>query len=137
MPLLLKSSQPRLLFVTSLLSSLTTCSSGQLSKTVAGPVPAGWPKPQSLTMVAYSSSKAALNMMMLEWTRVLEQDGVKVLCISPGFLATGLANLGKEKLKQMGAGDASVGGIFIKEVVEGERDADSGKVVNKGGIQSW
>lgn len=76
-------------------------------------------------------------MMMLDWVRVLKEDGVKVFCVSPGFLATGLAGVGQEKLKAIGAGDPSIGGNLIKEVVEGGRDADAGKVVNKDGTQPW
>jgi hypothetical protein len=76
-------------------------------------------------------------MLMLEWVRLLKKDGVKVFCISPGFLATNLAGLGPEKLRQMGAGEPSLGGKIIKEVVEGERDDDAGKVVKTGGVQSW
>ncbi|KAF2684472.1 NAD(P)-binding protein [Lentithecium fluviatile CBS 122367] len=135
-PLLLKSSQPRLLFVTSGLSSLRTCSDGSIG-VLATSVPAGWPKPKTPGALAYRTSKVALNMLMLEWTRLLKADGVAVFCISPGFLATGLGGIGKEKLKQMGAGDASLGGIFIKDVVEGARDDDSGKVVNSAGLQPW
>jgi NAD(P)-dependent dehydrogenase (short-subunit alcohol dehydrogenase family) len=138
MPLLLASSTPRLLFVTSGLSSLTNCSSGLNSKALApGDVPKGWPKPANASMVAYRSSKTALNMMMMDWARVLEPDGVKVFAISPGFLATGLGGMGKDFLKKVGAGDPSVGGGFIKDVVEGKRDSDAGKVINKDGVQPW
>jgi NAD(P)-dependent dehydrogenase (short-subunit alcohol dehydrogenase family) len=88
-------------------------------------------------MIAYRSSKTALNMMMLDWVRMLEPDSVKVFCISPGFLATGLGGLGKDFLKNVGAGDPSVGGGFIKDVVQGKRDEDAGKVINKDGVQPW
>jgi NAD(P)-dependent dehydrogenase (short-subunit alcohol dehydrogenase family) len=135
-PLLLKSTQPRLLFVTSGLSSLETCANGNVGA-LARPIPAGWPKPAAPSTTAYRSSKTALNMLMLEWTRTLKEDNVKVFCISPGFLATGLAGVGADKLKAMGAGDPSLGGTFIEEVVEGARDADSGKVVNSTGLQPW
>ncbi|KAF2475617.1 NAD(P)-binding protein [Lindgomyces ingoldianus] len=141
MPLLLKSSTPRLLFVTSGLSSLTTCSSGLISAMQRPNPPAGWPKPFEPSHITYRSSKTALNMMMLYWNRLLKEDGVKVWCISPGFLATGLGGVGKEVLKKFGAGDASIGGEFIRKVVEGERDADVGKVVNylnrEHGVQPW
>lgn len=40
-------------------------------------------------------------MLMREWRRLLLNDGVKVWAISPGFLATGLAGAGAEKLKQV------------------------------------
>ena len=39
-------------------------------------------------------------MMMREWTKMLKEDGVKVWGISPGFLATGLNNIGPEQLKK-------------------------------------
>lgn len=77
-----------------------------------------------------------MNMMMREWARVLTEDGVKVWCISPGFLATGLG-AGPEANKEMGAGDPAVGGNFIKDVVEGKRDQDVGKVIRSGSIQPW
>ncbi|KAF1843439.1 NAD(P)-binding protein [Cucurbitaria berberidis CBS 394.84] len=136
-PLLLASSNPYLLFISSGLSSLTTCSGGFTSKIWSDPSPKGWPKPAKLSPIAYRSSKTALNMMMLEWKRLLEPDGVKVFCISPGFLATNLGGMGADFLKKVGAGDASVGGVFIKDVVEGKRDEDTGKVINKDGVQPW
>ncbi|EFQ27220.1 short chain dehydrogenase [Colletotrichum graminicola M1.001] len=96
---------------------------------------AGWPKPFT-GQAGYRSSKTALNMVMLNWHWLLKADGVKVWCISPGFLATGLGG-NPEQLKEMGAGEPRQGGFLIKQAVEGERDADVGKVVNKDGIQSW
>lgn len=76
-------------------------------------------------------------MVVLDWARVLKEDGVKVFAISPGFLATGLAGVGAEILKSLGAGEPSLGGIFIKDVVEGKRDADAGLVINSTGVQPW
>lgn len=77
-------------------------------------------------------------MMMREWTRILREDGVKVWAIAPGFLATGLGG-DAEALKKMGAGDPSEGGVSIKKVIEGHRDADEGKVVRNYGtpVQPW
>lgn len=75
-------------------------------------------------------------MVMLGWHWILQNDGVKTWCISPGFLATGLGG-DAELLKKMGAGDPSIGGQFIKDVIEGQRDADVGKVINRAGIQPW
>jgi len=40
-------------------------------------------------------------------------------------------------MQKFGAGDASVSGNFIKDVVHGVRDGDAGKVINKDGIQPW
>ena len=77
-------------------------------------------------------------MLMVEWTRILKDDGVKVWAIAPGFLATGFIS-GPELMKKMGAGDASIGGVVICGVVEGKRDADVGKVVREydSPIQPW
>ncbi|KAF2877407.1 hypothetical protein BDV95DRAFT_481799 [Massariosphaeria phaeospora] len=135
-PLLLKSSEPRLLFVTSGLSSLETCAEGR-NPSFAQPIPAGWPKPPAMSAVAYRSSKTGLNMLVLDWVRVLKVDGVKVFNISPGFLATNLGGMGAEALKKFGAGDPSIGGTFLRDVVEGKRDEDAGKVIGKDGIQPW
>lgn len=74
---------------------------------------------------------------MREWHRVLRNDGVKVFAISPGFLATGLNGIGAEKLKALGALDPSEGGKFTRDVIEGKRDEDAGKVVRAGGVQPW
>lgn len=79
-PLLLASSSPRLLFVTSGLSSLANCASGPSSKLPSGPATKGWPKPQGPSTIAYRSSKTALNMLMLHWGALLKPDGVKVFC---------------------------------------------------------
>ncbi|KAF7554588.1 hypothetical protein G7Z17_g2771 [Cylindrodendrum hubeiense] len=136
-PLLLQSSDPRLLFVTSGTSTLEGSGDRDLPMNrVPGP---GWPK-QGMGMVgsipAYRSSKTGMNMMMREWHRVLKEDGVKVWCISPGFLATGLGG-DQEANKKFGAGDPAVGGTFIRSVLEGERDEDVGKVVSRAGVQPW
>lgn len=68
---------------------------------------------------------------------MLRGDGVKVFCMSPGFLASGLGGWGKERLRSMGAGDVSLGGEFLREVVEGGRDGDVGVVIRKGARQPW
>jgi NAD(P)-dependent dehydrogenase (short-subunit alcohol dehydrogenase family) len=132
-PLLLKSSDPRLLFIGSGVSTLGE-HENTLLKANQSP-PKGWPK-QSPAFTAYRSSKTDMNMMMREWARILKEDGVKVWCVSPGFLATGLGG-GRERNKQLGAGDPAVGANLVREVVEGARDQDIGKVVRKDDIQPW
>ena len=134
MPLLLKSANPRLLFITSGLSSLHGAADKENPRN-AVPEP-GWPKPPMPSAVAYRSSKTALNMLMLDWERVLRKDGVKVWAISPGLLATGLGGV-PEVLKKMGAEDPSVGGEFVRDVVEGKKDAEVGTVLGRGGVQPW
>ena len=141
-PLLLKSTDPRLIFMTSGTSSMTETEISpdahpSLKRINAAPAK-GWPKDSMLNPITtYRSSKAGLNMLMREWERILREDGVKVWCVSPGFLATGLAGVGAEKLKQMGALDPQIGADFARSVVEGERDGDAGKIVRKDMIQPW
>lgn len=156
-PLLIKSSDPRLIFLASGTSTLTETERSDtpnLHRLNASP-PAGWPKEAiGLNTTTYRSSKTGLNMIMREWHRTLLNDGVKVWAVSPGFLATGLAGVGAERLKQvstprcnrdvrmltrwqMGAGDPALGGTLIRDVIEGKRDQDKGKVVRKDTIQPW
>ncbi|KAF4976419.1 hypothetical protein FZEAL_6899 [Fusarium zealandicum] len=132
-PLLLASDDPRIIFMASGTSSLTTSSTPALA--INASPPAGWPK-NAFSLPSYRSSKTGMNMMMREWSRTLKEDGVKVWCISPGFLATGLGG-NPEAMKKMGGIDPSIGGEFTRDVVEGKRDADVGKVVNKDGVQPW
>lgn len=133
-PLLLQSSDPRLLFITSGLSSAERMSEAHYP--VPPPLPAGWPKKAAVLPSAYRASKTALNMMMLSWHWVLKEDGVKVWSVSPGFLATGLGGP-RASLGRRGAGPASAGGELITTLIEGGKDADVGKVVGASGIQPF
>lgn len=103
-PLLLKSSDPRLVFMTSGASSLTeseSSASDMLKRLNTSPAQ-GWPKETLMPIgSSYRSSKAGLNMLMREWAKILRNDGVKVWCISPGFLATGLGGIGSENMKKV------------------------------------
>ncbi|KAH8878737.1 NAD(P)-binding protein [Thozetella sp. PMI_491] len=138
-PLLLKSADPRLLFLTSGMASLveTERLDNPLYQRINGSPDKGWPKTSNGVGMAYRSAKTGLNMMMREWSRLLLNDGVKVWSISPGFLATGLTGTGAESMKKMGAKDPSEGGRFIRDVVEGKRDQDSGKAIRVDMIQPW
>lgn len=132
-PLLLKSSDPRLLFIT---SGTSTLAGSEDTAIMMNKSPdKGWPK-QTPAVSAYRSSKCGMNMMMREWARILKNDGVKIWCISPGFLATGLGG-NQQKNKEMGALDPTLGANFIRDVVEGSRDGDTGKVVLRESIQPW
>lgn len=98
----------------------------------------GWPKASELNPItSYRSTKAGLNMLMREWTRILKNDGVKVWAISPGFLATGLGGVPREALLKMGALEPHVGGEFIRDVVQGKREEGAGKVIRANMIQPW
>ncbi|KAJ7353070.1 hypothetical protein DFH08DRAFT_738910 [Mycena albidolilacea] len=142
-PLLLKSADPRLLFITSGTSSMTETDPSlwetvpTLARLNASPAK-GWPKPHTLvSFPSYRSAKAGLNMLMREWARILKEDGVKVWAISPGFLATSLGGAGKEQLLKMGALEPHIGGEFVRDVVEGKRDHDAGKAIRSNMVQPW
>ena len=139
-PLLVKSTNPRLIFITSGTACLTE------TENMADPIhvrinaapAAGWPKdPKIASLAAYRSCKTGLNMMMREWCRVLRNDGVKVWAVSPGFLATGIGGVGPEALKKLGAKDPSAGGEVIRDVIQGKRDHERGKVVRADAVQAW
>lgn len=132
MPLLLKSADPRLIFV----AGLSQINEASVAYFPTPPQPAGWPKTIDFETIGYRCSKMALNMLMVDWNHKLKEDGVKVWGVGPGFLATGLGNL-PDKLKEMGAAHPRVGGLLLRSVVEGERDADVGKIVNKDGISQF
>lgn len=134
MPLLLKSVAPRLIFMTSGTSTLGE--HGNQAIAINRSPDKGWPK-QDTAMSAYRSSKTGMNMLMLEWQRMLKADGVSVWAVSPGMLATGLGGLGAETLKKLGALDPKIGADFIRSVVEGARDQDIGTSIRKDGIQPW
>nr|POE46745.1 short-chain dehydrogenase/reductase trope [Quercus suber] len=137
-PLMLKSSNPRLMFLTSGTASIaeTESKATPVLARINSPPEAGWPKPKSVNPIdAYRSAKAGLNMMMRTWHQTLGNDGVKVWAISPGFLATGLNNIGTDALKKMGALEPSAGADFIREVIEGKRDQDVGKAIRANMIQ--
>ncbi|KAJ9640624.1 hypothetical protein H2204_003253 [Knufia peltigerae] len=137
-PLLLKSSSnngPRLLFITSGTSTLTEAEKGMLW--IDQPAPKGWPKePMRIGLGSYRSAKTGMNMMMREWVRILKEDGVKVFAISPGMLVTGLGG-NPELIKKMGGLDPTIGANFVKDVVEGKRDQDVGKVIRRDNVQPW
>lgn len=134
-PLLLLSTNPRIVFISSSVASLAAQTNEAFPINQAPP--AGWPKQPSFTITSYRTSKTAMNMMILEWIRVLKHDGVKVHCVDPGFLATGLGGQGADLLRQYGASDPKEGGDFVKDVVVGARDEDIGKLVTKGGVVPW
>ncbi|EME41055.1 hypothetical protein DOTSEDRAFT_74554 [Dothistroma septosporum NZE10] len=139
-PLLLKSSDPRLLFITSGTAPLSEHDKADTppTKAINGSPAAGWPKVKLMNPITmYRSSKTGMNMAVREWHRILKNDGVKVWAVSPGFLATGISGIGAEQLKKIGAQDPAVGGEFIRDVIQGERDADVGKAIRKDSIQPW
>lgn len=118
LPLLRKSSAPRLIFVSSTTGSITIAADPN------GPLHGGG-------AMDYRSSKAALNMLMVLYCNRLEQEGFKVFGANPGLIATnfhGGARPGSEP---------EVGGERIAAVVKGDRDDDVGKVCSATGVLPW
>lgn len=132
-PLLLKSAEPRLLFVAGL-SQMTQAAEAYFP---TPPQPAGWPKKIDFETIGYRCSKTAMSMLMLDWNHKLKEDGVKVFSVSPGLCATGLGGMGEDTMKAMGGEHPSEGGQRIITVAEGNRDADAGKIVEKVGLLPW
>ncbi|KAK5131686.1 hypothetical protein LTR08_000740 [Meristemomyces frigidus] len=132
MPLLLKSSDPRLIFVGGL-SRMTEVYPLDAKYFPTPPLKAGWPKTVGFETIAYRCSKTALNMLMIDWRHKLKADGVKVWSVMPGMLATNLGGYGPKMAADMGAGDPSLGGTLLRSVVEGERDVEAGKVIGRDG----
>ncbi|KAF2964513.1 hypothetical protein GQX73_g9080 [Xylaria multiplex] len=132
-PLLLKSDEPRILFVAGLSQMIQAAE----SYFPTPPQPAGWPKKIDFETIGYRCSKTAMSMLMLDWNHKLKEDGVKVFSVSPGFCATGLGNVGADMMAAMGAEHPSEGGRRLIAVAEGNRDADAGKILDKVGFLPW
>ncbi len=133
-PLLLKSSDPRLIFFTGL-SSMTTAA---VKYFPTPDLPAGWPKVvPGFETIGYRCSKTALNMLILDWAHKLKADGVKVFGAGPGMNLTdlgGIRDIAENMAEKLGINPPSYGGGFIASVVEGDRDEDAGKLVQRNGI---
>ncbi|KUJ09722.1 NAD(P)-binding protein [Mollisia scopiformis] len=127
LPLLEKSKDARLIYVTSDLGSITERSD-----------PSG--KYYKLPAVSYRMSKSALNMLAMCHHAELGPKGVKVWTFNPGYVVTNLSGTGEagrqERIKN-GAGDAKESAEGILKLVDGRRDQDVGKFVNKDGIHPW
>ena len=111
-PLLLKSSAPRVVYVSSRLGSIT----------LRGEWPGGG---SGEDYKVYSTSKAALNMLAACDAR--EYEGrMKVFAYCPGYVLTDLAGQRERKAKEGRAKspDGSARGLLL--IAEGKRDAENG-----------
>ena len=124
-PLLLKSSNPYLLYITSGLGSLNRASDKQHPD-------------YKFDFRAYRISKAAMNMLAVQDAKVLGKQGVKVFTLCPGLVVSNLRGRGEEQRTMGGnAGDPEESGRTMLRIIEGGRDADVGKFVHKDGIYPW
>jgi NAD(P)-dependent dehydrogenase (short-subunit alcohol dehydrogenase family) len=123
-PLLLKSSKPYSIFVSSGAGSVTRSSS---------PTSPGFPHDE-----AYRASKAALNMVAVREHVVWGPKGLWAFTMCPGFVVSNLRGPGEEARTGGGnAADPSTSAHTLLSILQGERDADVGKFVHKDGIYSW
>ncbi|KAF3057589.1 hypothetical protein CFAM422_012440 [Trichoderma lentiforme] len=122
-PLLRQSTSGKIIFLTSGLGSFTQATDPSNGF-------------YNLDAFSYRASKAALNMLMVEWARVLGKDGIKVWGVCPGFCATNLSG-DAEAAKEMGGKDPSLGALVVLDVVEGRRERDVGRVVFDTGVRPW
>lgn len=125
LPLLRKSEEPRLVFVSSSMGSLTGAS--DKNSPYYRPV-----------ATEYRTSKVALNMIMVQYHHILGLEGknFKVLAADPGINATNLTG-DANSLRARGASEPHVGGGIIAATVKGERDEDLGKMVGAYGVSPW
>jgi NAD(P)-dependent dehydrogenase (short-subunit alcohol dehydrogenase family) len=80
LPLLRRAGGARIVNVSSMLGSLSMAADPQ------GPF-AAWP---GLSLLAYNSSKTALNALTIMWASALRADGIMVNSADPGYVATDL-----------------------------------------------
>lgn len=122
LPLLRRSSAPRLIFVSSSVGSISQAADPN-SKYYA---PAA---------NEYRASKAALNMLLVQYHVKLGKDGFRVLGADPGLIVTNFVNA--EQVRKRGAAEPDVGGERLATVIRGDRDADVGRVCGEYGVSPW
>lgn len=132
-PLLLKSSSPRLVFVSSSVGSLGLDVSTDMVYNRPLPPAGKWPKDDAGGMTTYRASKAAMNMLAREWYRLLKEEGVKVHIICPGRVATTFGGWEQDQAKQQGGTDIDPPVQFLKDIVQGEKDGLEGRFIHQGG----
>ncbi|KAL4736598.1 hypothetical protein BDV11DRAFT_211079 [Aspergillus similis] len=80
---------------------------------------------------AYDSSKAAVNMLVANYHRILEPQGGKVNAVCPGLVATNMT-------AHMNAGaTAEVGATRIVQLATAGKDGESGTFTDRDGVVPW
>jgi NAD(P)-dependent dehydrogenase (short-subunit alcohol dehydrogenase family) len=126
-PLLLKSSNPYSIYVSSSVGSMT------LAADPTSPTYRGLANGE-----AYRASKAALNMVALQESIVFSETPLKIFALCPGFVRSNLRGTSEEARSGWGrAGDPEVSGTLILSVIQGKRDADVGKLIATDGVRAW
>ncbi|KAJ5247219.1 hypothetical protein N7468_002202 [Penicillium chermesinum] len=124
-PLLLKSSKPYLIQVSSSLGSLAWSSDPNNPY-----YHSAWDE--------YRMSKAALNLGTIQQHKRLHSQNVKVFAFCPGLVRSNLRGEAEEAVSAGGnAGDPLDSAKALFDIAEGKRDADAGKFVNGAGVIPW
>lgn len=118
-PLLQRSSDPRIINVTSSLGSIATRLNPE--DIVAG---ANYP--------AYRMSKAALNMLTSYMQTLGEVKGVKTWSFCPGYVVSDLGG-DREMKEKAGVDSSETSARGIVEIVQGKRDGEVGKFIEREG----
>ncbi|KAF2260552.1 NAD(P)-binding protein [Lojkania enalia] len=108
LPLLQKSPDPKIVVVTSTFGTIAATEAADPLFVEASP---------------YKASKAAINMVLVEWNKLLK--GIKVWGVCPGLCATDLAGEFTRKNGQ----DPRKGAVVVQQCIEGERENLRGKMV--------
>ncbi|KAJ6089703.1 hypothetical protein N7467_004919 [Penicillium canescens] len=124
-PLLLKSTHPCLIQISSALGSLVLASDANNAKS-------------SETWDEYRMSKAALNMMTIQMHKRLKNQNVRVFAFCPGLVRSNLRGVSEEAVTAQGnAGDPMESANALLDIIVGRRDKDAGKFVHKDGCYPW
>ncbi|RFU27334.1 hypothetical protein B7463_g8992, partial [Scytalidium lignicola] len=117
LPLLEKSENPRIVFVSSMAGSLTQ------STDFSDP----WTK---VPMLAYRSSKAAVNMVMAHFASQTVEKGFKVNAVCPGYIGTNLNNF-------QGTGTLDDGARIVVKMATLGKDGETGTFSTIDGLSPW
>ena len=132
-PLLVKSADPYLLYISSSLGSLSRASDTTSAEYV-------------VEARAYRASKSALDMLAVQDQKILGRgygDGtakgkVKAFAVCPGLEESNLRGTAEIQRKAGGrAGDPEESGRTVLGILEGQRDGDVGRFVHKDGVYGW
>ncbi|KAI1409803.1 NAD(P)-binding protein [Hypoxylon sp. FL1857] len=115
---------PRLIFVSSSTGSITHAANPDSPYYNAGGA------------MEYRISKAAVNMMMVQYYARLKPEGFLVFGADPGLCATNFTG-NAAALRSRGAAEAWQGGERVASVIKGEKDNDVGKVLGVYGVSPW
>lgn len=118
-PAMKRSSNPRIINVSSTMGSITLISDHSS------------PYAQ-VKYPGYRMTKAALNMLTAYQYVQLKPDGFKVWTYCPGYVVTDLGD-DKEQRKEQGLESSETSALGLLQIVQGERDADVGGFVGRYG----